>query len=123
MWDIWQPLLPNLSPASGPALCQRQGEGGRARLLLRRARGSALLDVPPAPSPLLLSAGSEAEAKPAALRAGVLWRVFRGLKAAACCLLQWEAPGQAGEKEKGGVPLLKPLQDPGIPTPCPLTGK
>lgn len=115
-------------PPPSSALHQPWGKGGWVRLLLRRAWGSALLDVPPVPSPLLLSAGSKVEAKPAAVQASALWQPFHSLKAVSCCLLQWEALGQAGEKEKGQVPLLtlsgilaSPGHSPGSeanPKPC-----
>lgn len=108
-------------PPSSSALHQLGGESGWVRRLLCRAWGSALLDVPPVPSPLLLSAGSKVEAKPAAVQASALWQLFHSLKAAACCLLQWEALGQAGEKEKGQVPLLTPSRILASPGPSPAS--
>lgn len=64
--------------------------------------------------------GSKAGAKAAAVRAGALWQLFRTLKAAAWCLLRWEAPGQAREKEKSRVPPLTPSRTLASPSPAPL---
>lgn len=118
---IWQPSLPNMCPPFQLSITSAGGEGGWVRRLLSRAWGSALLDVPPAPSLLLLSAGSKVEAKAAAVQASALWQLFHSLKAAACCLLQWEALGQAGEKEKGQVPSLTPSRILASPGPSPAS--
>lgn len=109
--DIWPPLLPNLPPASGSALRQRQGEGGRARLLCAPRRASRSL--PAAPLGWKRS-GGQASSSPSRRALASVPRLK------SCCLLLAAVGGpwtSGGEGERWGSPAKAP---PGSWHPHPL---